>query len=369
MLIIRVWIRLTLPILFFALSFCPYASAEIIKLRNGREIEGTIVKETKNTVVIDIGGGEATFFKKGILSIDRTKAIRSGSSRKSENAKKVEDINSVYYSYADSNVESIEFVFMSDAGKDAIGRIKKEDYSDASDRIDGMKFTAAYDTTYDRLYFNVTGRPFFEDKKYRDSLDAVIKSDRSAMEAFWKAFKPYITKLIAAEVDKVKSMRQEGAGTVIETLNDERTEKKFIFNEKNELQSVEFTNDRYKYKGKETPKFELDGSKYLIKSLETEKRKIEPSKSKEPMPEEEKALQPSLSTPSAPSALSTPSAPSVLSAPSADKFEIEYQVVGAIKVPKSVKFSFQNTDPALSLPGSGGFEFSEVRVRLKESPK
>ena len=55
--------------------------------------------------------------------------------------------------------------------------------------------------------------------------------------------------------------------------------------------------------------------------------------------------------------------------PTGNKFEIEYQMEDGVKVPKTVKFSFQSDDPALSVPGSGSLEFSEVKIRFKESAK
>lgn len=354
---INMTIKLALPIFFFALFLSSYSNAEVIKLKNGREIEGAIVKETKDTVLVDIGGGEALFYKKGILSIDRTKADETAKKHKSELAKKAEDMNSLYYSYPDSNVETVEFVFASASDKDIVNGIKKEDYSDAADKLDNMKLVATYDTAYDRLYTEVVDRPFFEEKKHRDSLDAMIKTDRDIINSFWNTYKPYVTKLIDTGRDIVKSVRQEGVGAVVETLNEERVGKKFVFNAKNELQSIESVDERYKYKNKETPKFEQLGTKYLIKSLETETQKTEAPKPKSMTPEEEKKLRAA----SKDYKLPEPELPK----PTCNKFEIEYQVTNGVKVPKSLKFSFQNDNPALSLPGSGSMEFSEIKVRLK----
>lgn len=355
----KTFATLALLIFSFALVLCPPSNAEVIKLRNGREIEGTIVKETKNIVVVDIGGGEATFYKKGIRSIDRTKADDAGRKRKSDLAKRAEGINSAYYSYPDNNVNAIEFVFRSDADKNVINGIKNEDYSDAADRLDNMKLIATYDAGYDRLYVEVVDRPFFEDKKHRDSLDAMVKTDRDIINSFWRAYKPYVTKLIDTSRDIVKSVRQEGEGQVVETLNEERVEKKFVFNATNELQSIESVDDRYKYRGKETPKFEQFGTKYLIKSLETETQKTEAPKAKTPTPGEDMLLM------SAAKEIVKP--PVELPKPLSNKFEIDYQVADGIRVPKTVKFSFQNDNPALTLPGGGSLEFSEVKVRLKNN--
>lgn len=354
----RMFIKFALPILFLSSFLSSYSNAEVIKLKNGREIEGTIVRETKDTVVVDIGGGEALFYKKGILSIERTKADEAGKKRKSELVKRAEDIDSNYYSYADNNVESIEFAFKSGSDQAVYDGIKKDDYTDAADRLDNMKLVATYDIAYDRLYVEVVDRPFFEEKGHNDRLDGMVKADRAAIESFWTAYKPYVTKLIDTKRDIVKSARPEGAGTVVETLNEERVEKKFIFKEKNELQSIESVDDRYKYKGRETPVFEQAGSKYLVKSLDIVTQKTVPNNPKILTRIEEEKLKAA----SKDGKLPEPELP----APTSSKYEIEYQIADGIKVPKSVKFSHQNADPALSLPGSGSMEFSEVKIRLKK---
>src|SRR3989338_4220435 len=179
----KILVKAALPILFLVFILSSSSSAEVIKLKNGREIEGTIVKETKNKVVVDIGGGEATFDRKDILAIERSKVDDTHKKRKSLLAEKADDINSFYYSYPDNNVESIEFVFKTAADKDVIEGIKKEDYSDAADKLDNMKIVASYDIAYDRLYVNVVDRPFFEDKKHRDSLDMMVKVGRNIVES------------------------------------------------------------------------------------------------------------------------------------------------------------------------------------------
>ena len=51
--------------------FTGYSGADVIKLKKGREIEGAIVDETKDTVTIDMGIGEATLNKNDIRSIQR----------------------------------------------------------------------------------------------------------------------------------------------------------------------------------------------------------------------------------------------------------------------------------------------------------
>ena len=59
--------------LFFMSIFCLQSNADIIHLKNGGKITGTILKETEDSVVIDIGVGEVTQRKQGIKNIERNK--------------------------------------------------------------------------------------------------------------------------------------------------------------------------------------------------------------------------------------------------------------------------------------------------------
>ena len=57
--------------ILFVLIFCYYSNADIVHLKNGRQITGTIVEETEDCVVIDIGLGDVTHYKREIKSIEK----------------------------------------------------------------------------------------------------------------------------------------------------------------------------------------------------------------------------------------------------------------------------------------------------------
>lgn len=340
----------------------PFLRAEVIKLKNGREIEGKIVKETKDRVVLDIGGGEATFYRKEIKSIDRTSIVSTRDKRKAELEAKADKISAFYYSMLEDKVESIEFVFKSSADKGVIDGIRKDDYSDAADRLEGMTLTASYDPAYDRLYTTVNDRPYLEGKGHRDALDKMIASDRAAVESFWRIYKPYITRLIDTKHDTVRSVTVEGASTIVETFSETRVEKRFVFNDKNELQSIEGMDGLDKSKIKETAKFEQYEAKYLAKSIQYETQKLEPPKPKTPLTDKDKEIEKEKKK----KMLKEGKKPEgELPKPVISKFDIEYQIVDGMKWPKTVKFSFQNADPSLSLPGSGSMDFVDVKIRTK----
>ena len=340
-------------------SLAPFSRAEVIKLKNGREIEGAIVKETKDRVVLDIGGGEVTFYKKNIKSINRTSVVGTRKKKKAELETKADRINTFYYSILDNNVESVEFVFRASTDKAVYDGIKNDDYSDAADRLDSMTLTASYDTAYDRLYISVNDRPYLEGKGHRDALDKMIAADRASLEYVWRLYKPYITKLIDTKHDTVKSATTEGGNAILETFSETRVEKKFVFNAKNELQSIEGLDGLDKSRIKETAKFEQYESKYLANSIQSEIQKLEPPKPAiPPDPNKEKEKKKKL-----PKDAKKPE--EGLPAPVISKIDIEYQIIDGVKWPKTVKFSFQNADPALSLPGSGSIDFVDVKVKFK----
>jgi hypothetical protein len=340
-------------------SSAPFLRAEVVKLRNGREIEGVIIKETKDRVVLDIGGGEATFYKNNIRSIDRAGAAGTRKKKKAELEAKADRINALYYSILDNNVESVEFAFRASTDKAVYDGIKNEDYSDAADRLDGMTLTASYDTAYDRLYMRVDDRPYLEGRGHREALDNMVAANRALLESFWRLYKPYITRLINTKRDRVKSVAAEGANTVIETLSETRVEKKFVFNDKDELQSMEGLDGLNRSKIKEAAKFEQYESKYLANSIQSEIQKLEPPKPAAPLdPNKEKEKKKKL--------LKDAKKPEEeLPKPVIDKIDIEYQIIEDVKWPRTVKFSFQNADPARPMPGSGDMEFVDVKVNFK----
>jgi hypothetical protein len=349
--------KIILLSILIALSVAPFSRAEVVKLKNGREIEGIIVIETKDRVVLDIGGGEATFYKKDIKSIDRTGVVDTREKKKTELEAKAGKINSFYYSILDDKVESVEFVFRASTDKAVYDGIKNEDYSDAADRLDNMTLTASYDTAYDRLYTAVNDMPYLEGKGHREAIDKMIASDTAALESFWRVYKPYIMKLIDTKHDTVRSIATEGGNTMVETFSETRVEKKFVFNAENKLQSIEGTDGLDKSKLKETAKFEQYESKYLANSIQSEMQKLEPPKpaTAPDQDKEKKKKQPK----------DAKKPEEGLPAPVISKFDIEYQIVEDVKWPKTVKFSFQNADPALSLPGSGSMDFVDVKVKTK----
>ena len=61
----------TVTILFLIFN-ATYGSTEILKLKNGRSINGIIIKETADTIVMDIGAGEIIVNKKDLSSIDKS---------------------------------------------------------------------------------------------------------------------------------------------------------------------------------------------------------------------------------------------------------------------------------------------------------
>jgi len=355
----RSFAKIILLSALIAFSLAPFLRAEVIRLKNGREIEGTITKETKDRVVVDIGGGEATFYKKDIRSIDRASVVNTRNKKKAELATKADKINSLYYSILDNKVESVEFVFRASADKAVYDGIKNEDYSDTADRLDNMTLTGSYDTVYDRLYISVNDRPYLEGKGHRDALDKMIAADRVSLEYIWRLYKPYITRLIDTKRDMVRSVTTEGGNTTVETFSETRVEKKFLFNDKNELQSIEGLDGFDKSKIKETAKFEQYESKYLANSIQSEIQKLEPPKpAAPPDPDKEKERKKKL--------LKEGKKPEEeLPKPVISKIDIEYQIIDGVKWPKTVKFSFQNADPALSLPGSGSIDFVDVKVKFK----
>jgi len=355
----RIITKLILLIFFIACSSAPFSSAEVLKLKNGREIEGKIVEETKDRVVLDIGGGEVAFYKKNIKAIIRTSVVDTRKKRKAELEAKADRINAFYYSILDDNVESVEFVFRASTDKAVYDGIKNEDFSDAADRLDNMTLVASYDTGYDRMYMSVNDRPYLENKKHMDSLDKMAAVDRGLLDSFWRVYKPYITRLIDTKRDTVKSVTMEKGNIIVETFSETRVEKKFTFNEKNELQSMEGLDGLNKSKIKETAKFEQYEAKYLANSVQSETQKTEPPKpATPPDPEKEKERKKKL-------AKEGKKPEEELPKPVIDKLDIEYQIVEGVKWPKTVKYSFQSADPALSLPGSGSIDFVDVKIKFK----
>lgn len=354
-------IRITPFLAAVTLLSAQFSGADVIRLKNDREIEGKIVKETRDKVVLDIGGGEAVFYKKDIKAVERTEIVDTRMKHRAELEAKAEKMNALYYSILENDVTGVEFVLKSSAAKSAIDEIRKDDYSDTADRLENMAITGSYDAEYDRLYTSVSDMPYLEAKGHRDALEKAINADRAAAEYFWRLYKPYVTKLINTEQDAVKSVTTEKGITTVETFNEERVEKKLVFNEKNELQSIEGLDGLNKSKIKESAKFEQYESKYLANSIRSETQKLEaPKPATPPDPEKEKEEKKKL--------LREGKKPEVkLPPPVVTKAEIEYQAVDGVKWPKTVKFSFENADPALSLPASGTIEFTDVKVRFNRN--
>jgi tetratricopeptide (TPR) repeat protein len=65
--------KLIIVVLLSVFLFVSYASADIIHLKNGRKIEGTITKETDDAFVIDIGMGEVIHKKEEVSSVEKNK--------------------------------------------------------------------------------------------------------------------------------------------------------------------------------------------------------------------------------------------------------------------------------------------------------
>jgi hypothetical protein len=59
--------------LYLVLLLSADSSADVIKLKNGRRLEGAIISQTKDAVVIDIGAGEAYVSKADIAAIEQEK--------------------------------------------------------------------------------------------------------------------------------------------------------------------------------------------------------------------------------------------------------------------------------------------------------
>ena len=62
-----------MAVLSLVLLASAYLFADVIKLKNGRRLEGAIISQTKDAIVIDIGAGEAYISKSDIASIEKSK--------------------------------------------------------------------------------------------------------------------------------------------------------------------------------------------------------------------------------------------------------------------------------------------------------
>lgn len=65
------FIEITFFCLLFIFLFCQVSNADVIHLKNGNKIEGTITKETEDYIEIDIGDGTIGFGKQDVASIER----------------------------------------------------------------------------------------------------------------------------------------------------------------------------------------------------------------------------------------------------------------------------------------------------------
>ena len=66
-------VRIIICCILFSILLCIYANADIVYLKNGRKIVGTIIKETDDAVIIDIGIGDVVHRKEEISSIEKGK--------------------------------------------------------------------------------------------------------------------------------------------------------------------------------------------------------------------------------------------------------------------------------------------------------
>ena len=66
-------IKVTLFCFICIFLFCRLLNADIVHLKNGGLIKGTVTKETENNVVVDIYGGKVTLERKNIQYIEKGK--------------------------------------------------------------------------------------------------------------------------------------------------------------------------------------------------------------------------------------------------------------------------------------------------------
>ena len=56
--------------------FSAYSSGDMIHLKNGQVLEGTVMHEHNDEVVVDVGGGTVTFSKGEIKSIEKSELTK-----------------------------------------------------------------------------------------------------------------------------------------------------------------------------------------------------------------------------------------------------------------------------------------------------
>lgn len=244
------------------------AGADSIYLKNGNIMNGRIVKETEDSIVIEMYGGKVGIEKNEIRKIERSEPAAEEPEEEGEPELSVDKINASYYSPAREGAKKIKFKLDLSSTRLAIGKLGRGKTEEFTRKFKTMSFLVTYDLKAacvdDAIDISISDKPSFEDEDLNKMTSDLIEIGENMAGWFLGVWFSYATTVIDKKRWNVESIKyiEKDKEIKVKLVKDDK-ERKLTFDRGYKLKDWH----SFEYNYSEEPKFEQYKSKYLLKSI------------------------------------------------------------------------------------------------------